>query len=168
MFTLLATSFALTNSVALPAKAQAEHPPAPECEMKMNCPTECESWPEKLELTDNQMEKIIDIKTNYEIKTAPQKAQLMANMKQMALLMTSEKSNNDQILSINEKINSLRTDLEKARVQKMMDVMDVMTPQQKAKLHHEILIHMLNFHQAEHFGHHFMHHEMHHELHPSK
>jgi Spy/CpxP family protein refolding chaperone len=116
----------------------------PEHEAKMGCPIECEPWPEKLDLTDEQMEKLIDLKSDYEIKTAEKKAQLLANMKHMALLMTDTKADKEAILSLNEKNNALKSELSVARTHKMLDAMAIMTTKQKEQIHHHMLVHMLS------------------------
>jgi Spy/CpxP family protein refolding chaperone len=47
-------------------------------------------------------------------------------------------------LSLNEKTNSLKSELSTARVHKMLDAMAVMTPKQKEQIHHHMLVHMLS------------------------
>jgi hypothetical protein len=85
-------NFCVVKAQAQPAAGSWEG--GSEHETKMGCPIECESWPEKLGLTDEQMEKLIDLKSDYEIKTAEKKAQLLANMKQMALLLMKKLTKN--------------------------------------------------------------------------
>jgi Spy/CpxP family protein refolding chaperone len=158
-FGLLASGTILItfNICVFPSQAQAVpggSESLPEGEMKITCPIECEPWPEELELTDEQMEKLVDLRLDYEIKIAEKEAQLMSNMKQMALLMTSTKTDKEAIMALNGKTNSLRADLDTARVQKMIAAMDIMTPKQKEQIHHRMLVHMLSHHQMDIMKHH--------------
>lgn len=127
--------------------------------VKVDCPMVCEPWPEKLSLTDEQMEKLVSFKSDYEIKSAEKKAQLMADMKQMMLLMTEAKPDKDAILALNEKMNSLKAELATAHINKMFDAMAIMTIKQREQIHHHMLVHMLSHHQTYEMYHHgFGHH----------
>jgi len=148
---LLAFNICTNISQAQPAAAEIPT----EVDMKMGCPIECEPWPEKLGLTDEQMEKLITLKSEYEIKNAERKAQLMANMKQMALLMTEDKADKNVILSLNDKNNAIKAELSVARINRMIEAMSIMTPKQKEQIHHNMLVHMLS-HQTGDFHHHRM------------
>ncbi len=156
---LIASSIFLINN-PINASAQASPPSGEpgavnEESVKIDCPMACEPWSEKLGLTDEQMEKLVSLKSDYEIKTAEKKAQLMADTKQMMLLMTASKTDKDAVLTLNEKMNSLKTELATARVNKMLDAMAVMTVKQREEIHHHMLTHMLSHHNM---------HEMHHHI----
>ncbi len=65
-FLAFSTIFITLNFSISPSQAQ----PSPESgeahagdKMKMSCPMECEPWPEKLGLTDEQMEKVVELKS---------------------------------------------------------------------------------------------------------
>ena len=109
-------------------------------------PAERGPWPVKLGLTDEQMSQLVSLKSEYEINIAKQKAELQANMKKMILLMTAPKVDDKAILSLNEKINSLKTSLADARVNQMLNVMNVMTPEQREQMRHHMLIRTLSHH----------------------
>ncbi len=105
-------------------------------------------WPEKLGLTDEQMEQLVSLKSEYAVDTAKQKAELKAHMEKMMLLMTEPKLDKQAVLSLHEKINQLKTSLSEARVNHMMSAMEVMTPKQKEEMRHHMLVHMLSHHHS--------------------
>jgi len=148
---LIASGIFLANygisPVSCRAQAAPEDPaPANEESFKADCPSECGPWPERLGLSDEQMEKLITLKSDYEIKFAEKKAQLKADMKQMMLLMTADKVDKDAVLSLNEKMNSLKAELSTARINKMLDGMAVMSTKQKEQIHRHLLVHVLSHH----------------------
>ena len=152
---IVSTIFIISGPIG--AKAQGvplSGDPMSEESVKVDCPTACEPWPEKLGLTDDQMEKLVSLKSDCEIKTAEKKAQLMADIKKMMLLMTEEKTDRDAILALNEKMNSLKAELATARVNKMLDAMAIMTVKQKEQIHHHMLVHMLSHNQTMGMHHH--------------
>ncbi len=122
----------------------------------------CEPWPEKLGLTDEQMEQLISLKSEYIIDTAKQKAELRANMKKLALLMTEPKLDKEAIMSLHEKINQLKTGLSDARVKHMLSAMNVMTEKQREEMHHHMLVHSLSHHHSWGKSHKPAPHRMHH------
>lgn len=118
---------------------------------------EKEPWPEKLELSTEQMSQIVSLKSDYSINTAKQKAELQADMKKMVLLMTEPKANEDSVRSLNVKINSIITQLADARVKMMLEAMKIMTPSQKEQMRHNMLVHELS-HQNSLLRRHIHHH----------
>ncbi len=113
-------------------------------------PSESGSWPEKLGLTDDQMSQLVSLKSDHEINTAKQKAELKANMEKLVLLMTAPKLDKQAILSLNEKIDSLKATLADARVDEMLSVMNIMTPQQREQMRHDMLVRSLSWHHSMH------------------
>jgi len=107
-----------------------------------------EPWPEKLGLTDEQMEQLISLKSDYMVDTAKQKAELKADMKKMCMLMTAPKLDKDAILSLHEKIDQLKTSLSDAHVKHMLTAMNVMTDKQREEMHHHMLVHSLSHHHS--------------------
>jgi len=111
-------------------------------------PAERGPWPEKLGLTDDQMSQLVSLKSDYKINTAKQKAELESNMKKMVLLMTAPKLDKQAILSLNEKIDSLKATRADARVDQMLSVMNIMTPQQREQMRHHMLVQSLSWHHS--------------------
>ena len=149
--TVLLTSFAF---LPLVARAQEEIQGPPEEVALVNeevmavGPGEecCEPWAEKLGLSDEQMERLVSLKSEYMAKTAPQKAEMMADMKQMMLLMTASSLDKSAIMSLHDKMAGIHSDLCAARVNHMMDAMNVLTSKQREDLHHRLLVHMVDPH----------------------
>jgi Spy/CpxP family protein refolding chaperone len=117
-----------------------------------------ESWAEKMGLSDEQMEKLISLKSDYAVKTAEQKAQLMADWKKMMMLMTASEVDKSAIQSLHEKMDSIKSDLSSAHLHHMMDVMEVMTSKQRSTMRHEMLVHMSDPHHMKREQHWKMHH----------
>ena len=153
--TVVLASFAMSS---LPVRAQAEAPEgppeqsvpvindedvSPDMDASSDC---CEPWAEKMGLSDEQMEKLITLKSEYAVKTAPQKAEMMSDMKQMMLLMTASSLDKSAIMSLHEKIANIKSDLCTARVNHMLSVAEVMTPKQRADMRHHMLVHMVSPH----------------------
>ena len=105
----------------------------------MDC---CQPWAEKMGLSDEQMEKLVSLKSEYMVKTAPQKAELMSDMKQMMLLMTAPSLDKQAIMSLHDKMSSIKSDLCTARVNHMISAMEVLTSKQRSDMHHHMLVHM--------------------------
>jgi Spy/CpxP family protein refolding chaperone len=143
----------------LPARAQAEAPEgppeqsvpvineedvvSPDMDSAADC---CEPWAEKMGLSDEQMEKLVSLKSEYAEKIAPQKAELMADMKKMMLLMTASSLDKSAVMSLHEKIANIKADMCTARVNHMLSVAEVMTPKQRADIRHHMLVHMVSPH----------------------
>jgi Spy/CpxP family protein refolding chaperone len=107
-----------------------------------------EPWPEKLGLTDEQMEQLVSLKSEYAVDTAKQKAELKADMGKMMLLMTAPTLDKQAVLSLKEKMDQLKASLCDARVNHMISAMNVMTPKQKEQMRHHMLVHMLSHHHS--------------------
>ncbi len=153
----------------LPVSAQAEAPEGPPEEVvlvteegsppqsEMDC---CQPWAEKMGLSDEQMEKLVSLKSEYMVKTAPQKAELMSDMKQMMLLMTASSLDKSAIMSLHDKMSTIKSDLCTARVNHMISAMEVLTSKQRSEMHHHMLVHMSSPHHMQggmhhhFFGHH--------------
>lgn len=155
-FNLSTTAACLTifNISTFACQAQSSPAEAQEIEMRTTCSVECEPWPEKLGLTDEQMQKLISLRSDYEIKNAEKRAQLFANMKRMSMLMSDSNVDKSAILALNEKNNSLKAELATARTNRMIEAMSIMTDKQREQIHHNMLVHMLSRHLMGDISHH--------------
>lgn len=115
-------------------------------------PTEHGPWSQRLGLTEKQMEQLVELKSDYGVRTAQQKAELMASRKKMMLLMTEPTIDKEAVRNLNERIKSLQSDLNDSRVNNMLNAMEVMTPKQREEIHHHMLVHEVGF------NHHHYHH----------
>ena len=165
--TIVLTSFAIST---LPSRAQSEalegQPELIAAANEESAPLDpdgpaecCQPWAEKMGLSDEQMEKLVSLKSEYAVKTAPQKAELMSDMKQMMLLMTASSLDKQAVLSLHEKMANIKSDLSTARVNHMLSAMAVMTPKQRTDMRHRMLMHMVDPHHMHDMHHHgFEHH----------
>jgi len=115
-------------------------------------PTERGSWSRQLGLTEKQMEQLVELKSDYTVRTAQQKAELMASKKKMMLLMTEPKVDKEAVRALNERIKSLQSDLSDSRVNNMLNAMEIMTPKQREEIHHHMLVHEVAHHHHQSFG----------------
>ena len=153
--TIILASFTFSIVPAL-AQAEAETAEGPPEEIVLvteeGGPSEtdcCQPWAEKMGLSDEQMEKLVSLKSEYMVKTAPQKAEFMSDMKQMMLLMTAPSLDKQAIMSLHDKMSSIKSDLCTARVNHMISAMEVLTSKQRSEMHHHMLVHMSSPHHMQ-------------------
>ena len=93
----------------------------------------------QLSLTDEQLEKIAKLKGDMKDAAGAKKAQLQSLRRQLKDALMSEKTDKSAVMDIQSKINSLHSDLANARVSGRLEVLSVLTPEQKQKLRHAAL-----------------------------
>jgi Spy/CpxP family protein refolding chaperone len=98
---------------------------------------------ESLGLSDEQMEKFVAVKGQYEVSTAGKKAELKQKMRQMMQLLTDKDADKQKVLGLQAEINSLRSDLSNGRVSFMLDAAAILTPEQKKQIRHKMLTRMM-------------------------
>jgi Spy/CpxP family protein refolding chaperone len=89
------------------------------------------------------MTKLVDLKSEYNINTAKQKAELAADKKKLILLMTEAKIDKQAVTALNDKIVALKASISDARLNKMLAVMNILTPEQREKIRHRMLVRSL-------------------------
>jgi Spy/CpxP family protein refolding chaperone len=94
----------------------------------------------KLGLTDAQLVKIVALKDQARVTTAPQKAQLKTLNDQLKDILTSSDSNRQQALDLQGKINDVKDKLASEKLEYRLDFMSVLNPQQKEMLRHRMLV----------------------------
>jgi len=92
-------------------------------------------------LSDDQLERMVSLKDKYETSTASKRAQLHSNEQQLRNAMTAPSIDHSKLASLNDSINSLRNDLSRTKLEYMEDRAEVLTPEQRAGLHHMMLMH---------------------------
>jgi Spy/CpxP family protein refolding chaperone len=93
----------------------------------------------RLNLSDDQLEKIASLKNDLRTATASQKAQLKSlnfELKSLLLQPTVDKS---KAMALEGNINSLKTDLATKRLSFKIDLLAVLTEDQKKELKHMML-----------------------------
>jgi Spy/CpxP family protein refolding chaperone len=120
----------------------------PKASPQFACPGH-EDWSQKLGLTEDQMTKLVDLKSDYNINTAKQKAEVEADKKKLILLMTEAKIDKQAVTALNDKIVSLKANISDARLNKMLSVMNILTPEQREKVRHHMLVRSLGHHHRQ-------------------
>lgn len=88
----------------------------------------------KLNLTDDQKARLGKIKDDYTLSTATKSADLKVAMRQLFENIRSGNPDKSAALASQDKINGLKGELAKARLNMMLASSDVFTPEQKAQM----------------------------------
>ena len=103
-------------------------------------------------LSDEQLEKINTLKEAARQSTAAQKTELHALSSRMHDLMTKPDVDRAEVMALQAKVNSLRSDLSNRWLNFRLDSMAVLTPEQKQQVRHRFLMHQM-FGGFRHHGH---------------
>lgn len=101
------------------------------------------SFFKKLNLNDDQLEKMVDLKTKYMSENVSSKGKLKVKKRELFNLMTKPGTTKDQALALQKEINELRAQLSNARVSFMLDASDLLTDEQRKELRHKMLVRQL-------------------------
>jgi Spy/CpxP family protein refolding chaperone len=104
----------------------------------------------KLDFSDSQLEKMSSLKNQYLDKTASQLSQLGVLERQLRDVLSQPSIDRAKAESVQSKINSLKADLSTARLNLKIDEIGILTPEQREKMRHRMLV-------SESFGHKFGH-----------
>lgn len=96
-----------------------------------------------LGVTDEQLEKLVSLRNQFKDNSFSVKHELSSNIRKLADLLSQPKVDRQEIMTVQDKINSLRTNLSNARLAFLMDASDVLTADQKKLVRHKMLIHQL-------------------------
>ncbi|MDX2108157.1 MAG: periplasmic heavy metal sensor [Candidatus Melainabacteria bacterium] len=91
----------------------------------------------KFKFTDEQLEKIYNLKNKLADESGPNFAELMKQKRHLKDLMTQEKLDRGAVQATQDKINKLSTELSNARLAFKMDMMDQLTPEQKQSIRYK-------------------------------
>lgn len=108
----------------------------------------------KSTLTDDQLEKIAAMKDNFLTKTSAKKAELRTLGRQLRGLLTKKDVNRQEAFALQDKISTLRADLAKEKLAFRLDMMSVLTDEQRDSLRHRMLMKQA-FGGHHHHGRHF-------------
>jgi Spy/CpxP family protein refolding chaperone len=109
---------------------------------------------EGLGLSDDQLEKLSSIRSQYEINTAQKKAELHAKSHQMMDLLSQASVDKQKVMSLQGEINAMKSDVSNSRAAMLVDCSAVLTADQKKQLHHMMLMHGLMMGGHDKGGHH--------------
>lgn len=94
---------------------------------------------QKLNLSDDQLEKMHAIKTKFQTDTATKQAELKVLHIQLREILSAESINKQAALSLQSKINNLKGELATARLNSMIERAEVLTSEQRKEIHHRML-----------------------------
>lgn len=107
----------------------------------------------KFKFTDEQLEKIYNLKNKLADESGPNFAELMKQKRHLKDLMTQEKLDRGAIQTTQDKINKLSNELSNARLAFKMDLMDQLTPEQKQSIRYKSMKRGHGFRHQGHGGH---------------
>jgi Spy/CpxP family protein refolding chaperone len=123
----------------------------------------------KLGLTDSQLEKIATLKDQSRIEMAPEYAQMRGLRDQLKVAITKSDVSAQEDMSVQEKINTLHSQIANQKLQEKLNFMAILTPEQRETLRHKMLVSEATGRGGEHgyraergergykFGHHMNH-----------
>jgi Spy/CpxP family protein refolding chaperone len=109
---------------------------------------------QELGITDAQLERLHALRAQYQDSVASKKAQMHSLFRQQHDLMTQPTIDRQQITSMQDRINAMRTELANARLSYSMDRAEVFTVEQRKIIRHKMLSHMAMGGHGCHHGHH--------------
>lgn len=104
----------------------------------------------KFKFTDEQLEKIYNLKNKFADESGPNLTELKKQKRHLKDLMTQEKLDRQAVQSTQDKINKLSNELSNARLAFKMDMMDQLSPEQKQAIRYKS---MQPGHKFKHGGH---------------
>jgi Spy/CpxP family protein refolding chaperone len=93
-------------------------------------------WHHGPKLTDDQLQKLADIRESLHERTAAQHMQMHALEHQLHKLFSEPTVDKTQALAIQAKINALHDELANAKLSSHIDAIGVFTPEQRAEIRH--------------------------------
>lgn len=94
----------------------------------------------RLNLNDEQLQKIGAMKDQFRLATATQKAETKVLSDQLKNVLTAPSLDKAQALSIQSKLNDVKDKLSNEKLQFRMDFISVLTPEQKEIVRHKELV----------------------------
>lgn len=91
--------------------------------------------------SDEQLQRMMELRDQHRIATASQHAELAALSHKLSLLLTADSIDRKEVGSIQAKIDALRSELAKAHAKFTVDSAEILTPEQRQKLRHRLLLH---------------------------
>lgn len=92
-----------------------------------------------LNLSDEQLEKLHNIRVKSKTGTAVKRAELQVLSTQLREILSAENIDKQAAFSLQSKINALRADLSNARLASMIEKSEVFTPEQRKEIRHKML-----------------------------
>lgn len=89
---------------------------------------------ENLDLTDEQRNQIDDLNYEFRMKAIELNSQKRQNNLAMSKLLKESTINENEILKLNERNNSINNELSKMRIEKRIKTHKILTPEQREKI----------------------------------
>lgn len=93
----------------------------------------------EMNLTDDQLEKIAKLKNSFADAAGTKKLQVQTLNRELRSLMTQEKIDRSAVLDVQKKINDANADLATTKLSMRLDALNILTPEQRQKMHHKAL-----------------------------
>ena len=97
----------------------------------------------RLSLSTAQLEKLSALKDKFILDTAQDKAQLKVERHELFSLLSQPTVNKEEVLALASKMNALKNKISDARVNLLLAKSDVLTPEQREKMHDRFLMRSL-------------------------
>lgn len=91
--------------------------------------------------SDDQLQRMMELRDQHRIATASQHAELGALSHKLSLLLTADRIDRKEVGSIQAKIQALHSELASLNAKFAVDSAEIMTPEQRQKLRHRLLLH---------------------------
>ena len=96
-----------------------------------------------MNLSDDQLEKIAKLKSAFADAAGAKKVQVQSLNRDLRALLTKEKIDRSAVLDLQKKINDINGELATTKISMRLDALEVLTPEQKQKVHHKQLQRMV-------------------------
>lgn len=93
-----------------------------------------------MDLSDAQLEKMSGLRNKFLDSTSAQRTELESLYRQMKGVFTKPEVDRQQALEIQSKINNVKANLSTARLNFKLEELSVLTPEQREKLRHRMLL----------------------------
>lgn len=90
-------------------------------------------------MTTEQLEKLAALKDKFVLDTAQEKAQLKVDRHQLFNLLSKPTVDKQEVLALASKIKGLKAEISDARINYLIAASEVLTPEQKEKMHKRFL-----------------------------
>lgn len=94
----------------------------------------------KFGLSDDQLQKMADLNNKYKDGIAAQKTQLGSLGRQLKDVFAQSQIDRSKALDLQTKINALKAEISLAKLNHKIDKLAVLTPEQREKIRHRILV----------------------------
>lgn len=99
---------------------------------------------DNLGLSDEQLEKLANLRNQFELNTAQKKAEMKFKLRQMMDLLSQQNVDKAKVMALQNDINTVQADLSNSRASFMADSSSVFTADQRKQMRHMMLMRSVN------------------------